>query len=82
MNVFTLPRTGSMHGLFTALQTLHLDEEGITSTEYVILLVLIACASIVTVMALAEEIGTFYQDVHSQMSSGEVRGGLAGVHED
>lgn len=71
-----------MHALLKAITALHRDEAGITSTEYVILLVLIACASIVTVMALADEISEFYQDVHSQMSSGEIRGGIAGFYED
>ena len=66
-----------MQMLKALLITLHEDESGVTTTEYVSILVLIACVSVVTVNTFGEALSDLYSEVHEGMSNGEIRGGLA-----
>ncbi len=66
-----------MQMLKALLIALHEDETGVTATEYVSVLVLIACVGIVTVNTFGEAVSELYSEVHEGMSNGEVRGGLA-----
>ena len=75
-----------MKRLEALLIALHEDETAVTSTEYVVILVLIACGSILTLQMLGGWSGQdenegalreFYSSVHEEMSSGQIRGGLS-----
>lgn len=66
-----------MDSLLTRLYALHEDETAVTATEYVSILVLIACFSIGTVTLLGETLTELYEEVYEGMSSGTIRGGLS-----
>lgn len=63
-----------LNHLFAAF---HRDESGVTATEYIMLFCLIASVSLMTVGLLGEELRFLFTDVHAEMSSGEIRGGLS-----
>lgn len=50
-----------VHPLKTPLIALHEDETGATATEYVVLLVLVACMIIAVVAAFGEQLYRLYQ---------------------
>ncbi len=66
-----------MDKLSTLIFALHEDESGITNLEFILITIFVAVASLAAVELLGEEIVELYEDVHEQMSSGEIRGGLS-----
>ena len=66
-----------MNTLKALIIELHEDEAGVTATEYVSILVLVACVSIASVQLLGTHVTELYTEVHEGMSNGEIRGGLA-----
>ena len=66
-----------MEPLLKQLRQLHRDESGITTLEYLWVLVFVAIASFLVVALLGGELRELFADVHHQMSSGEIRGGYS-----
>ena len=66
-----------MDKLSKLIFALHEDESGITNLEFILITIFVAVASLAAVELLGEEIVELYEDVHEQMSSGEIRGGLS-----
>lgn len=57
------------------LLALHRDEDGATATEYIVLLVLIACFVIAVVAAFGEEINQLFGEAQGTVEDISVEGG-------
>ncbi len=66
-----------MNALLDSLKALHEDESAVTTLEYVIIVTLVAFGAIGMVALLQGELEGLYGDVHEEMSSGQVRGGMS-----
>ncbi len=60
------------------LLALHNDEDGATATEYVVLLVLVACFVIAVVALFGDQINNLFGEAHNQVSQVSVEGGFEG----
>ena len=67
-----------MDTLKTLLLALHSDEDGATATEYVVLLVLVACFVIAVVALFGDQINDLFGEAHDQVSKISVEGGFEG----
>ena len=67
----------AMSALAKRLKEFHHNESAVTATEYVSLLVLIACGSIISVSLFGGAVNDVYREVHEGMSNGKIRGGLS-----
>lgn len=63
-----------MDTLKTLLIALHEDEDGATATEYVVLLVLVACFVIATVALFGEEVNNLFGDAQEEVSKVSIDG--------
>lgn len=54
---------------------LHNDEDGATATEYVVLLVLVACFVIAIIAAFGDEINRLFREAEAEVNSVSVSGG-------
>ena len=57
---------------------LHNDEDGATATEYVVLLVLVACFVIAIIALFGEEINRLFTEAQEEVSQVSVDGGYGG----
>lgn len=57
-----------MDTLTQLLIALHNDEDGATATEYVVLLVLVACFVIAIVAAFGDQINNLFGEAHNEVS--------------
>lgn len=57
---------------------LHNDEGGATATEYIVLLVLVACFVIAVVAAFGEEISELFEEATDDVEQLDVRDGATG----
>lgn len=67
-----------MKTLKQLLVALHDDEEGATATEYVVLLVLVACFVIAIIALFGEEINRLFTEAQEEVSQVSVDGGYGG----
>ena len=58
----SVPGDVSMHSWITPIKALHRSEDGATATEYLILLILIACFVILIVKAFGETVENKFAD--------------------
>ncbi len=58
-----------MDTLTELLVALHNDEDGATATEYVVLLVLVACFVIAIIAAFGDQINNLFGEAHEEVSS-------------
>lgn len=66
-----------MEALKTLLITLHEDESGITTLEFLLITIFVAVMSLTAVELLGDNIIDLYEDIHESMSSEQIRGGLS-----
>ena len=67
-----------MDALKTLLVALHNDEDGATATEYVVLLVLVACFVIAVVAAFGDQINNLFGEANNTVRKMSVEGGYEG----
>lgn len=66
-----------MDAVIERIRAFHHNESGATTTEYLLVLVLISLFAAAAVAAVGENLQSLYTEVHEEMSSGEIRGGMS-----
>ncbi len=67
-----------MDTLTQLLVSLHNDEDGATATEYVVLLVLVACFVIAVIAAFGDQINNLFGQAEDEVSNISVSDGYGG----
>lgn len=68
----------NMDTLTQLLVALHNDEDGATATEYVVLLVLVACFVIAVIAAFGDQINNLFGEAHDEVTNVSVSDGYSG----
>ena len=63
-----------MESIKNLLRALHTDEDGATATEYIVLLVLVACFVIAVVAVFGDSINDLFGEANKEVSRISVKG--------